>query len=330
MFAFADGLARRGHQVHFIHGPVETGGLTSIGELWHAFEPSVTHHFVASLDDPSLPEADVIFATAAPARLGLPIAMVQGFRMLPFALERQAFRSRNPKVCVARWLCEVGRDFGVPPEQLWHVPVGIDHQLFADRTPPERRRYDIAICHNSHPAKGWGTGWNAIAEARRQRPGLRIAVFSATPIDDLDLERRGVAVHTGLERHRLAEDVYNASRVFVQPSLHEGFGFTAIEAMACGAALVTTDNGGSRDYAIHGETALVVAPGDVQAMADALVTLTDDESQRRRLAIAGERHTLRFEWDTGIAALEGHLECYLADPDRFRAAPVDEAPVHRW
>ncbi len=68
---------------------------------------------------------------------------------------------------------------------------------------------------------------------------------------------------------RLVSDIYDRSRVFVQASHYEGFGFTAVEGMACGAALVTTDNGGSRDYAFHGETALVVPPGDVDGLAEA-------------------------------------------------------------
>jgi glycosyltransferase involved in cell wall biosynthesis len=87
--------------------------------------------------------------------------------------------------------------------------------------------------------------------------------------------------------------------------------------MACGAALVTTANGGSRDYAVDGETALVRPVGDACGLAAALVELVSDGGLRSRLAAAGERHVRRFDWDEGARTLEGHLASYLADPDRY-------------
>lgn len=128
----------------------------------------------------------------------------------------------------------------------------------------------------------------------------------------------------------LVRQVYGTSRAFLQASRYEGFGFTAVEAMACGAALVTTDNGGSRDYALPGETALVVAPGDRHGMAQALLRILDDDDEQRRLATAGERYVRRFDWDVGGAILEQHLDDYLADPAAFQQPPgpspdVDDA-----
>jgi glycosyltransferase involved in cell wall biosynthesis len=201
------------------------------------------------------------------------------------------------------------------------VPLGLDHRLFRMHTPPEQRRYDVAIVHHPHPSKGWKVGLLALLETHRRRPNLRVAVFG------------GAGEPEGLENwmdyydyphHEvLADEVYNASRVFLQPSFQEGFGFTCIEAMACGAALVTTDNGGSADYAVPGETALVVPPGNPQALAESIVQLLDDEQQRAGLARAGERFVRRFDWAAGTAVLEERLLAYVADPDRFRHEPAD-------
>jgi glycosyltransferase involved in cell wall biosynthesis len=122
----------------------------------------------------------------------------------------------------------------------------------------------------------------------------------------------------------LANRIYNESRVFMQPSHHEGFGYTAVEAMACGCTLATTDNGGSRDYAVDGETALVVAPGDPAALAAAAERLLRDDAERARLASAGAQLVRRrFDWDNTAAALERHLDAYVADPCRYQRAPVD-------
>jgi glycosyltransferase involved in cell wall biosynthesis len=88
--------------------------------------------------------------------------------------------------------------------------------------------------------------------------------------------------------------------------------------MACGCALVTTNNGGSSEFATHGTTALCVEPGDVDGLAAHLVTLLLDDDRRTGIAQRGAASAARFRWDESARILEGHLEAYLADPDRYR------------
>lgn len=323
LYRFANGLARRGHEVHFIHGPAWPDRIDGVAELgWFTFDDAVHHHIVDSLHDSTLPSGDVIFASTGRPRQGLPSLFIQGARMLPEDIERAAYRLLGPKACVSRWLVDVGLRYGVPTEQLWHVPLGLDHEVFRVHTSPEDRRYDVAIVHHTHPTKGWNVGLQAIHEAHRRRPDLRVAVFGgARPTEPLEA---WMDFYDYPHHEVLVDQVYNASRVFLQPSYQEGFGFTCIEAMACGAALLTTDNGGSAEYAAHGETAVVVPPGDPGALAEALVQLLDDEDGTAALAEAGERFVRRFDWDEGADVLEEHLLAYLADPERFRREPTEQ------
>lgn len=90
---------------------------------------------------------------------------------------------------------------------------------------------------------------------------------------------------------------YAAAEVFVVGSHFEGFGQPGLEALACGTPLVTTDNGGCRDYAFDGETALVVPPRDPVAMANAIARLRADPALARRLSQRGlELVRDRFSW----------------------------------
>lgn len=326
LYRFANGLAERGHEVHFIHGPAWPDRIDRIEELsWFRFADGVVHHIVDSFDDPSMPSADVIFADLRQPRLGHKAMFIQGAGMMPLSMERDAYRLRGPKVCIARWLVDLGLTYGVPREQLWHVPMGIDHEVFVERTPHDDRRFDVALLYNPHPAKGWGVGYEALLEVRRRVPDLQAVVFGASaPPEELP---DWIEFHLHPDHEHLARQVYDASRVFVQASYHEGFGFTAVEAMACGAALVTTDNGGSDDYAVPDETALVVPPGDAGALADGIEALVVDAGRRTRLARAGERAVRRFDWAEGSAVLEAHLERYVADPARFQEAPADDEPT---
>jgi glycosyltransferase involved in cell wall biosynthesis len=333
LYEFANAMARRGHEVHFVHGPAWPGLITSVDQLrWFRFEPSVTHHVVETFSADALPVADVAFHPDLPGP-ALPATVVQGFRMVPLELERLAYLSRGPKVCVSSWLVDLGRRFGVPAARLWHVPMGLDHERFAVRVAAADRAYDVAMWENPHPSKGSHVGWQVLAAAREAVPGLRAVVFSHAALRP-DSARRAEAmpwvdVRVGLDQAGLAAEVYDQARTFLQPSYVEGFGFTAVEAMACGAALVTTANGGARDYAFDGETALVRPVGDVRGLTDALVGAVTDDALRSRLAAAGERHVRRFDWDEGARILEGHLDAYLADPEPYLAPPEFEtAPDH--
>jgi L-malate glycosyltransferase len=88
--------------------------------------------------------------------------------------------------------------------------------------------------------------------------------------------------------------------------------------MACGCALVTTDNGGFDDFAIDGETALVSPPRDVDSMAHNIVTLLTDDGQRVRIGRTGNRYYRRFDWDASAGVLEAFLLRYQAEPGRYR------------
>jgi glycosyltransferase involved in cell wall biosynthesis len=328
LYEFANGLARLGHEVNFMHGPTWPDRIDDVEELsWFRFHPGVRHLIVDDFEDPSLPAADVVFSGNAPARLGLPCPFIQGAHMLDEETERATFRLRGPKVCIAQWLVGIGRRYGVPEEQLWHVPMGIDHELFAHRIPAPARRYDVAINYNSHLTKGWHVGLKALHLVAKRRPGLRCVSFGYSPPPEPLPE--GTVFLTHPHHRELADDVYNQSLIYVVPSHWEGFGFTAIEAMSCGAALVTTDNGGSEDYAIPDETAWVVPPGDPEALAEGIVTLLDDDDRRAALARAGEDLVRTFDWTHGSAVLAAHLEEYVADPARFQAEP-EPGELHIW
>jgi glycosyltransferase involved in cell wall biosynthesis len=316
LYEFANVLARRGHEVHFLHGPAVGDRVDRLEDLPFTFDPLVHHHLVDSLDDPALPAGDAIFGVG-PARLGQPLNFIQGFRLVSPSWDHDAFRRRVPKVCVATWLVDVGRCYGVPDEQLFHVPMGLDHDLFAARTGPTDRPVDVAMLYHPWPAKGWDVGRAVLDALVRRRPGLRAIVFSLAGAPPEPLPE-GVTLALDLDQRSLADQVLNASKLLVQTSHHEGFGLTAIEAMACGAALVTTDCGGSRDYAHDGETALVRPAGDVPGLVDACDALLTDTARRTALAAAGERYVRRFDWERSGELLEDLLERYVADPKRYQ------------
>jgi glycosyltransferase involved in cell wall biosynthesis len=325
VYEYADALARRGHEVHFAHLQVLADSIASVEEItWHRFHPAVIHHLVSGIDDPALPDGDIALRSDLPARVGLPVEVIQGYKLLSAAFDRAAFRAPCPKICVAGWLTDVGVAWGADPAQFWTIPPGIDHQAFSLQAPLDGRPVDVAMLYSPHPVKGTADGLAALELVRRRYPDLRVGLFCWFPPDEPP--PAWAPLHVGWDRTRLGAELFNQAKVIVQASWWEGFGLTPVEAMACGAALVTTDNGGSAEYADHDHTALVVPPRDVEALAEAVALLLGDDARRARIAQAGAIRAGAFTWDAAGERLERHLEDYLRDPMRYQRPPAD-APM---
>jgi len=118
----------------------------------------------------------------------------------------------------------------------------------------------------------------------------------------------------GLSQDALGRE-YASARVFVVGSWFEGFCQPGLEALACGTPLVTTDNGGCREYAIDGETALVVAPRDPEAMAAAIRRILDEPTLARDLSANGLDLVARdFDWERRTDELAAVLDGLVSAP----------------
>jgi len=87
----------------------------------------------------------------------------------------------------------------------------------------------------------------------------------------------------------------------------EGIGMTSVEAMACKTAIVTTDTTGSRDYAIHNQTALVSSPRNWKELGENLIKVLDDRALKDRLASDGYDKVMSWNWSTIIHDIEESL-----------------------
>ena len=90
---------------------------------------------------------------------------------------------------------------------------------------------------------------------------------------------------------------HNEASVFVSPSLYEGFGLPAAEAMACGTPVVATTAGAFPEVIADGETGILVPPADARALADAIAALLADPARRAAMGAAGtKRIEEQFSW----------------------------------
>src|SRR5690606_1328848 len=100
--------------------------------------------------------------------------------------------------------------------------------------------------------------------------------------------------------------VYNLASVLVMPSFYEGFGFPALEAMACGTVTVVSNRSSLPE--VVGEVGLQVDPDDPSALAAALEQALTDTTWREKMRISGIERARDFTWDKTASIVRGVYE----------------------
>ena len=198
---------------------------------------------------------------------------------------------------------DIVRDFGVDPQRLTVVPVGVEVDVFVPPSAPRVPGRIVATASADVPLKGLVPLLEAVAKLRTERDVELVVVgrpreggAALAALDRLGLQD-AVRFVSGVTEAELV-DLFGSAEVAVVPSLYEGFSLPAIEAMACATPLVATTAGALPEVVgPDGETALHVPPGDPESLALAVGRLLDDPELAARIGAAGrERVVSRFTW----------------------------------
>jgi len=283
-------LARSGHAFDVVHDNQCLGyGLLDLRL------PLVTtvHH-------PIQVDRDIELAAATGARR-LSLRRWYGFTTMQ---RRVARRLRHVVTVSAASAAEITEHLGVPRQRQTVVPVGTDPEHFSPDAAVARVPGRVVTTASADvPLKGLAVLVEAIAKARTERPVELVIIGTAkrggAALELVDRYGLGGAVRfTG--RVSEAELVHypRSAQLAVVPSLFEGFSLPAVEAMACATPLVATTGGALPEVVgPDGHAALLVPPGDAQALAAAIGRVLDDPELGARLGAAGrERVVARFTW----------------------------------
>ena len=199
----------------------------------------------------------------------------------------------------------VERAFGLAPEQMRVIYNGIDSEQFRPLPEVEREHgLIVCVCNSEDRNKGARYLIEAINLLQEDGRDYRLAL--------VDHAKKNLKLVPGLVRQyglssrvhftgRLSTEqlvrLYNQATLVVSPSLYEGFGLPAAEAMACETPVVATTGGAFPEVIDHGETGWLVPPGDARALAEGIRLLMEDTELRERLGRAGRQSIVeRFSW----------------------------------
>jgi glycosyltransferase involved in cell wall biosynthesis len=202
---------------------------------------------------------------------------------------------------------DIAEDFGVSPDQLHVVPLGVDTELFRPAENRVRNRI-IAIASADVPLKGVSHLLHAVARLRVERDVDVQLVSKLEPNGPTEklIAELGISdiVHScsGISDAELARLLASAEVACI-PSLYEGFSLPAVEAMASGTPIVASRAGALPEVVgTDGECARLVRPADVDDLTAVLGELLDSPLELRRLGAAGRRRAVEvFSWESVAA-----------------------------
>lgn len=205
----------------------------------------------------------------------------------------------------------------LPPNGLVHViPHGVDHDRYRPARSPDAAAAGgvpyIGFVGTLEPRKDIPTLVRAFDGVADRHPDIRLRIaghagWGARAVNE--------AVAASRHRHRIdllgylpEDDVpafLRSAAAVAYPSLAEGFGLPALEAMACGAPLVTTS--GTAMEEVVGDGALLVSPSSPGELADALCSILDDAAETEHRRARGLAIAARYTWQASAAA---HADVY--------------------
>ena len=196
----------------------------------------------------------------------------------------------------------------INPQKIYVIPNGLKHELFKPRDKiMARRRFGLPLEKKivlhigaENPRKNIPTLIKAFYKLRKKANYKTILVrvgetrkstqrlIAAYNLEDSVLQ-------FGLISEHELPYIYNAADILVFPSIYEGFGLPPIEAMASGCPVIA-GNGTSLPEVV-GDAGILCDPLDVDALADEMEKLLENEELRRSLCQKGLRRVSRFSWE---------------------------------
>ncbi|MBS0014642.1 MAG: glycosyltransferase family 4 protein [Desulfobacterales bacterium] len=218
-------------------------------------------------------------------------------------MQKQVARALPGLITVSRFTRQhISQEFNIPENRFSVVPNGINTELFYPVSEIEREPGRIMVTNSADtPLKGLHYLLPAVAAVARTRDVRLIVV--GTPkkngmvekmVRQLGLGR--IVTFTGRISYGQFVRHYARAAMAVVPSVYEGFGLPAGEAMACAVPVISTTGGALPE--VVGNAGILVPPADANALAGAITDLIDHPEKARKIGRAGyERVRRHLSWE---------------------------------
>ena len=199
---------------------------------------------------------------------------------------------------------EICRIYGLEPGRIVVAYDGVDPSLLMSRPAPGGGSYFLAV-GNVEPRKNLGVLLDAFSLLRTRRPEERLVIAGRTKRGSREQAADGVSWLGYVPDEDLAALMQHAVAL-CYPSLYEGFGLPAIEAMSCGTPALVSDIPVMQE--VCGEAAVLLSPTDPAVWADAMERIARDDGYRSAQAERGKERAAAFTWKRAAEVVLEALE----------------------
>ena len=215
---------------------------------------------------------------------------------------------------------DISNEFSVNKDFIDVVHNGIDTETFKPNDNKKRIKNRIITTASADvPLKGLKYLINALPKIISLYPDTELVVIGKAKNNGETMKlikKLNLLPHIHFKSNLKEEDIvdlYASAELAVIPSLYEGFGFGAGEAMSCGVPLISTLSGGLEDI-VKG-SCYEIEPGSSMQIENAVIDLFDNEEEMKRVALLGRKRILeKFNWRQ---AAKGYLAIYEREITRF-------------
>ena len=236
-------------------------------------------------------------------------------------MQKKVVPQLNKIICPSNQSKEdVVSEFKTDNSKIEVILNGIDLETFNMNNEIKKVPFKIVTTASADiPLKGLRYLVSALPSVLKDYPQCTLSVIgrakargeTAKQIQRLGLESK-ISFHSELSESDIVY-LYSSAEIAVIPSLYEGFGFGAGEAMACGVPLISTHSGGLKE--VVGNAAIEVKPRDSEGISNAIVDLFSNPDKREYFKKVGrERMEKEFQW---LNTAKKYVEIFEEEIDKF-------------
>lgn len=226
---------------------------------------------------------------------------------------RESIRSADHIITISEFnKREIVREYKYPEEKITVVYPGVS-EIFKGRTlgiqgPTLRNKKYLLFVGTRQPKKNLSRLIQAFELVRKKFPDVELVIagkiwkqFSDAESGIMNNELKGIK-YLGYVSNDVLPELYAGAEAFVLPSLYEGFGIPAVEAMSTGTIVVSSNAAGLPEAV--GDSGILFDPLDVEDIANKIgMVLSMQPSKRQSLIKKGMIKSKRFSWDTAVGKI---------------------------
>lgn len=231
---------------------------------------------------------------------------IQGYENWVYPDEKidETFRVGLDNIVIAEWLKDKVEECSGKTPILIKNPI--DTSVYKmKQSIEERNPYTIGVLYHSNELKGFKYAYDAIIQLKQMYPELKIKMFGTSKPDFKLPSWIEFTLNASKED---TVKIYNSVSIFLCATVSEGYGLTGLEAMSCGAVLVSTDYNGVKEYAVNEENALLSPVKNVEALVCNVKKVIEDYNLRKRLSSNGISRAKNFSWEKAISLFENYIQ----------------------